>query len=135
MSENITLERFAYTPMGTFGKIIFDEFECFTVERPWLDNKARQSCIPEGSYPLKLGMYNRGGYPAYEVQNVPGRSLIKIHIGNTMDDIIGCIAPGKSLGFVGGKWGVTSSKKTFQEFMQAMGDVKLSTLNIIQYKP
>ncbi len=135
MSENIILQRFAYTPMGTFGKIMFEEFECFTVERPWLDNKARESCIPEGTYPLKLGMYNRGGYPAYEVMDVPGRSLIKIHVGNTMDDIIGCIAPGKSLGYVGGKWGVTSSKKALQEFMKAMGEIELSTLNIIQFKP
>jgi hypothetical protein len=128
------LERFAYTPMGTFGKIIFEEFECFTVERPWLDNKVRQSCIPEGSYTLQLGMYNRGGYPAYEVMNVPDRSLIKIHMGNTMDDIVGCIAPGKSLGFLERKWGVTSSKKAFQEFMSAMSEVELSNLTITQYK-
>ena len=135
MSETITLQRFAYTPMGTFGKILFEEFECFTVERPWLNNKARESCIPEGRYPLKLGMYNRGGYPAYEVMGVPDRSLIKIHIGNTMDDIIGCISPGKSLGYIGGKWGVTSSKKAFQEFMIAMGDAELSSLNIVQFTP
>jgi hypothetical protein len=135
MPEIITLERFAYTPMGTFGKIMFEEFECFTVERPWLDNKVRQSCIPEGSYSIKLGMYNRGGYLAYEVMDVPGRSLIKIHVGNTMDDIVGCIAPGKSLGSLGGKWGVTSSKKAFKEFMAGMEDIETATLNIIQLKP
>jgi hypothetical protein len=135
MSDSIILERFAYTPMGTFGKIMFEEFECFTVERPWLDNKARQSCIPEGHYPLKLGMYNRGGYPAYEVMDVPDRSLIKIHVGNTMDDIVGCIAPGKSLGTIAGKWGVTNSKKALREFMKAMNDVELSSIHIIQYHP
>lgn len=135
MSENVLLERFAYTPVGTFGKFIFDEFQCFTVERPWLDNKPRESCIPEGVYSLKLGMYNRGGYPAYEVIDVPNRSLIKIHIGNTMDDIVGCIAPGKSLGFLERKWGVSSSKKAFQEFMQAMDGVEVSNLTIAQYKP
>lgn len=135
MSDKIILERFAYSPYGVFGKIIFPEFECFTVERPWLDNKPRESCIPEGRYRLKLGMYNRGGYPAYEVMDVPNRSLIKIHIGNTIDDIVGCIAPGKSLGYLERKWGVTSSKKAFKEFMGAMGDAEDSMLHITQYRP
>lgn len=135
MSEKIILERFAYSPHGVFGKLIFPEFECFTVERPWLDNKPRDSCIPEGRYKLKLGMYNRGGYPAYEVMDVPNRSLIKIHIGNTIDDIVGCIATGKALGYLERKWGVTSSKKAFKEFMEAMSDVEESVLHITQYKP
>lgn len=135
MSQHVLLERFAYSPLGTFGKFKMDEFECFTVERPWLDNKPRESCIPEGEYPLVLGMYNRGGYPAYEVMDVPNRSLIKIHIGNTMEDIVGCIAPGKSLGFLERKWGLTSSKKAFAEFMQAMDGISESTLQVTQYKP
>ena len=62
--KKVLLERFAYSPMGTFGVLTVDDFECYTVERPWLDNKPRESCIPEGVYRLELGMYNRGGYPA-----------------------------------------------------------------------
>lgn len=133
--QDVLLERIAYTPLGTFGRIIMDEFECFTVERPWLDNKPRQSCIPEGTYDLLLGRYNRGGYPAYEVMNVPNRSLIKIHIGNTIDDIVGCIAPGKALGFLERKWAVTSSKKAFQEFMTVMDGAEHGRIRIFQYKP
>ncbi len=133
--DEVKLERFAYTPFGTFGRILIPEFECYTVERPWLDNKVRQSCIPEGVYDLELGMYNRGGYPAYEVKDVPNRTLIKIHIGNTIDDIVGCIAPGKSLGFMEKKWAVSSSKKAFTEFMDAMKDVESTKINIYQYKP
>ena len=122
MVDKVLLERFAYSPFGVFGKIIIPEFECFTVERPWLDNKPRESCIPEGTYTIRLGMYNRGGYAAYEVLNVPDRTLIKIHIGNTIDDVIGCIAPGKALGFLERKWAVSSSRKAFKEFMGAMED-------------
>ena len=135
MSEIITLERFAYSPFGVFGKLMIPEFECFTVERPWLDNKPRVSCIPEGEYKIQLGIYNRGGYEAYEVMDVPNRSLIKIHIGNTIDDIVGCIAPGKALGYLERKWAVTSSKKAFQEFMGAMNGIEESTLRITQYRP
>ena len=63
MVDKVLLERFAYTPMGIFGRIMSPEFQCYTVERPWLDNRARESCIPEGVYRLRLGTFNRGGYP------------------------------------------------------------------------
>ena len=135
VAKMITLERFAYTPMGTFGRLLFDEFECYTVERPWLNNKPRESCIPEGTYPLKLGVYNRGGYPAYEVLNVPNRSLIKIHVGNTIDDVIGCIAPGKDLSFLDGKWGVTGSRKAYNELMSSLNGITEAKLKITHYKP
>ena len=134
MVDKVLLERFAYTPMGTFGRILFPEFQCFTVERPWLDNQARESCIPEGVYRLQLGTFNRGGYPAYEVMDVPNRSLIKIHKGNTIDDVIGCIAPGKSLGYVHGKWAVLRSKDAFEEFMRAMEEKADPELEIVQLR-
>jgi hypothetical protein len=135
MSDKVILERFAYSPFGGFGRLIIPEFVCFTVERPWMDNKPRESCIPEGHYRLRLGEYHRGGYPAYEVMDVPDRSLIKIHIGNTIDDVVGCIAPGKSLGYIERKWAVTSSTKAFEEFMQAMGGIEESSIQIVQYQP
>ncbi len=133
--DEVLLERFAYSPFGVFGKIMIPEFECYTVERPWLNNKPRESCIPEGVYDIELGFYNRGGYPAYEILNVPGRSLIKIHVGNTIDDVVGCVAPGKSLGFMERKWAVSSSKKAFGEFMSAMAGIEKTTIRITQYKP
>ncbi|NMP33396.1 hypothetical protein HII17_17755 [Thalassotalea sp. M1531] len=131
----VMLERFAYTPNGVFGKIKMPEFECFTVERPWLDNKPRESCIPEGEYAMKLGRYNRGGYPAYEILNVPNRTLIKVHVGNTIDDVVGCVALGKALGYLERKWAVTSSKKAFKEFMQTMAGEKECKIKIYQYLP
>ena len=118
--KDVYLERFAYTHMGTFGVIKVDEFEWFTVERPWLNNKARESCIPEGAYRISLGMYNRGGYPAYEIQSVPDRSLIKIHVANTENDVVGCIGLGLALGWVDNKWAVTQSKKALNQFMRQM---------------
>ncbi len=136
MEENIVeLTRFAYTPIGTFGHLKVGDFECFTMERPWFNNIARESCIPEGEYELTLGRYNRGGYAAYEVMGVPGRSLIKIHRGNTMDDVLGCISPGTALGYVNDKWAVTNSKKAFYEFMEAMAGDEHAILRIRHYVP
>ena len=118
--KKILLERFGYTPMGTFGILKVGGFECYTVERPWLDNKVGESCIPEGKYDLKPDRYNRGGYDAYEILNVPGRTEIKIHVANTMDNVIGCIGLGKRLGYIFNKWGVISSRTAFNEFMEEM---------------
>jgi len=115
---NIHLDRFAYTPMGVFGNLSIGEFNCYTVERPWLDNQPNVSCIPIGMYPVELGMYNKGGYSAYEIMGVKDRSLIKIHIANTMKDVVGCIGVGSSLGWVHNNWAVMNSAKTLKEFME-----------------
>lgn len=119
---DLVLERFAYTEMGTFGKLTMPEFECYTVERPWFDNVPRVSCIPVGLYPLRVTRYNRGGYQTLLVANVPGRSLIKIHKGNTMRDVMGCIAPGFKLGMSGDPpiWAVLNSGDAFQEWWELM---------------
>lgn len=117
----IYLTRFCYSPMGTFGRLYVPEgFECFTVERPWANNARNESCIPEGRWRLVPTKYYAAepDLPTYEVM-VPGRSLIKIHPGNTMDDVLGCICPGTALGFLesrphaGAKWGVLGSRNAF----------------------
>jgi hypothetical protein len=121
------LMRFAYTPNGTFGRLVVGGKEFYTVERPWKDNQSNVSCIPEGRYTLRMrdsgvvtrstgGAYSRG----WEVTNVKGRSFIMIHPGNTVDDLQGCIAPGKQLGVVNGKWAVASSRPAFDELMSIL---------------
>ena len=121
----VTMEPFAYSPMGRFCNLTVEGgFSCYTVERPWLDNQPFKSCIPEGEYEILLGRYHRGdggrGYDAYELQDVPGRSLIKIHRANNMDQLLGCIAPGTTLGWYKGRWAVLNSTTAFRQFMQAM---------------
>lgn len=113
--------------MGTFGRLSVDGWSCYTVERPWLDNKPRVSCIPAGAYHLRPrqsgvvtrasgGRYTRG----WEVCDVPGRTYIMLHPGNTLDDLEGCIAPGAALGMVAGKWAVMSSRDTFAALMSQL---------------
>ena len=122
------LERIAYTPRGTFGRLILrnpgtpdqDLLELWTVERPWLDNQSRVSCIPEGTYPLAPSFFHKGGYPAYEVREVPGRDRILLHVGNVMEDVEGCVALGLDLGVVGSRWGVVHSREAHKRFMAAM---------------
>jgi hypothetical protein len=86
-----------------------------------------------------LGRYNRGGYPAYELelQNVPGRSLIKIHIANTMDDLLGCIGLGTDTTYMAHpaekpkRWAVAHSTKALRLFMEKMDGIQEATLVIV----
>lgn len=124
----ITLERFAYSPHGTFGRLIVpNKIACFTVERPWAENRAGESCIPEGRYQLRMRpspvvKRSSGGefLQGWEVVDVPGRSLIMLHPGNTALDVQGCISPGDSLGCVEGRWAVLRSRETFKALMSAL---------------
>lgn len=126
----IILERFAYTPIGTFGKLFYDDFTCYTVERPWLNNSKGESCIPEGDYDLvwhdspKFGktLAVKGGTVAVYEDGVAKRSAILIHPANVMDDLNGCIGLGNELGFYKQKWAVLNSKKTVADFLQQVPD-------------
>lgn len=129
--RELYLARFAHTPYGVFGRLRLEEIDLYTVENPWLNNEPRISCIPQGVYDLELGMYNRGGYAAYELQDVPGRSLVKIHISNTASDVEGCIGVGTKLGWVENQWAVLNSRRAYRQFMEKMGEAAGAKLWII----
>lgn len=134
-NEIVRVERWCYSHMGVFGTLSVGDFQCFTVERPWLDNAPNVSCIPSGFYQMKLGRYNRGnegrGYPAYEIQGVEGRSLIKLHRANVMLEVRGCLGLGQSLGWYKSHWAVLSSKVTVDAFMGAMQAAPAASIRII----
>ena len=113
---NLVLARFASAPTATFGRLLAPGFSCFTVERPWADNRRWISCIPVGTYPLRPARFVRGGYNTLEVTGVPGRSAILIHKGNLPTDVQGCVALGTGLGVVDRQWAVTGSAAAWAEF-------------------
>ena len=130
---DLVLTRFCYSDMGTFGRITVADATLITVERPWLDNKPNVSCIPEGEYECRPRFYYRGGYDAVEVLNVPGRSHILFHVGNTMLDVQGCIAVTSRLGVLGGLWAGLDSKTAFSAFMERFN--REFGLRIERYRP
>jgi len=119
---NIQLERFAYTPFGTFGRFKYGDFACYSLEDPWNFNRVGVSSIPVDNYMLAATRYNKGGYDTYEVLDVPGRTQIKIHKGNTHEDIEGCIILGRALGYIEGNWAVISSGSAFEGFIEECDD-------------
>lgn len=110
----LKLERY-YTPLGTFG-YLYDEtgqIFCCTVEEVWRDNRPSEpgregSCIPEGGYLCKRVNRPKHG-DCFEVQDVPSRSAILFHIGNTTRDIEGCVALGNKFGYSASRWAIMDS--------------------------
>ncbi|MBX6381456.1 MAG: hypothetical protein IRZ07_00575 [Microbispora sp.] len=109
------LTRFAYLRSCTLGMLRFGELELATIERPWIPNPAgpggrpRESCIPDGMYtvrphasqrfPNTYALINHALGVYYQPGDVPpgqpwGRTAILIHVGNSVQDVIGCIAVG-----------------------------------------
>lgn len=124
--ETIILERFAYAPDGTFGRLTLpDGWQCFTVERPWKANAVGESCIPEGTYRLHhrqspvIDRTTGGDYRAgWEVADVPDRTYIMVHPANWPDDVEGCIGVGDDYRVISGRNAVANSRATFKALMR-----------------
>lgn len=95
------LTRFTYGPEVTLGLLVVPGERIFyTAEDAWRDNERMISCIPDGEYDVVPRRFNRGGYDAWEIINVPDRSQILIHKGNSDENVTGCIVVGEWLGVI-----------------------------------
>jgi len=130
----IQIWRHEQTDAATLGiLIVHGRMLGFTLELPWRSNRRFVSCIPPGFYRVRLReswRRSRDHGPTYEVCNVPGRSGILFHPGNTIDDVEGCIAPGLTVGLVGDKRGVLHSNAAFKRFRDAMDGIRETALHI-----
>ena len=81
-------------PKGVNGVLLFEGRElCKTIELPWLENRPRISCIPQGRYLLRKRCSLKFKWH-FEVLGVKGRSTILIHPANhAAVELKGCIAP------------------------------------------
>jgi hypothetical protein len=95
---NLLIIRETFTEVSTIGKLFLDgEFLCDTLENPYLNNQRNISCIPEGQYKVRLRTARESATKEYLhllVQDVPDRSLVLFHTGNTAKDTRGCILVG-----------------------------------------
>jgi len=116
----IELIRFGLFKDRTIGRLIYEGDVFYTVEKPWLDNQQNISCIPTGIYQLGRVNSPKFGPATWEVKNVPNRSHILIHAGNTAHDVIGCLAVG--MGVFGQLQGVSSSRKAIENLYLMMSN-------------
>ncbi len=134
----IKIFRHEHTSDGTFGVLLVNgEIIAFTLERPWIGNEQNVSCIPPGLYHARkredwFGAEKYG--PTYQVENVQGRTGILFHVGNTIEDLQGCIAPGLAMGRMNDRKAVLNSGAAFRLFLKEMGNVGESPLLITSFE-
>ncbi len=117
----ITIKRW-YHDDCTIGRLECDDFQCFTLELPNLDNEQDISCIPEGVYDYYF-RDSPSNKHVLELRDVPDRTYIQIHSGNYTYQIRGCILVGDSI-----KWlnrdripDVSNSRNTLIKLLQRAG--------------
>ena len=136
--RTIHLDRILMTSTFTLGKIVVtgdhgvELFECVSLELPWRGNQPRTSCIPEGTYPMRLEWSPSFRDNLWELKEVPDRSEVKIHAANYVTQLRGCIAPGlKAVDINGdGTLDVSSSRVAFVRLMAAMGATRKAEIII-----
>lgn len=112
-----------YLTDGIFGTLDIERMPfCQTLELPWRDNKPDVSSIPPGEYLCNQILSPKRGCQVFELQNVPNRSSVEVHWGNSIYDIEGCILVGRAFGIVetkdnGEVLGVQESKIIFNILM------------------
>ena len=96
---NLLLIRDTFTEESTIGELFLNgERFCDTLELPYRDNQRSISCIPAGEYKVRLRLPRESATRDYIhliVKDVPNRSHILFHIGNTAKDTIPCILVGQ----------------------------------------
>ncbi len=109
---------------GTMGRLTGPNIvePIYTLEEPWQSNQRRVSCIPVGTYlctphgwePNSTKHFKR----VWEVRNVPNRTAILIHAGNTLADTEGCILVGLDVG----QFRVGRSRPAIEMLRQIIGE-------------
>ena len=105
MEFSLVLERNKSTLHSVTGKLLLLDnknnliLQLRTLERPWVFNERKVSCIPSGTYLVKRHLSPKFGQ-CFKIQDVKGRSDILIHSGNVVNDTLGCVLVGLTSGTV-----------------------------------
>jgi hypothetical protein len=111
----IKIDRSSYSDNCIQGYMFIDsEAICYTMELPWEDNQNNISAIPVGKYNGFL-RYDKSDGWRIQLENVPNRSGVQIHVGNYTSQIKGCILVGEGVE----DCTVSSSKKAYNKLKQA----------------
>lgn len=131
MIKIVTLSRFFHGKSATVGALRVGDFKAYTIERPWMNNKINVSCIPTGVYVIRRGTFGRK-YENFELQKVPDRTAIEMHVANFAADVRGCIGLGDDYIASPQNVMVKNSKNTFTAFMAAMSGIEEAVLHIVR---
>ncbi len=133
----VTIQRTGEEDAGMWGKLSCKEagLTLLTLERPWLDNENKVSCIPAGTYNVRATQSARFGRLMYLVEAVPERSGIRIHPANFPSELQGCIALGTSIGRTAAKGKMLLNSRVAVGRLESLLGMKPFTLVILPPKP
>lgn len=101
-SCNLLIVRETYTDESVIGKLYLNgEFISYTLELAWNNNQKSISCVPRGVYDCKIRLAKDSASRNYDhliLEDVPNRSYILFHRGNSAKDSKGCILTGMMRG-------------------------------------
>ena len=131
--EPVVLTRFYYGDTVTLGALeLPDRAVLYTCEDGWHENQRMISCIPDGLYRVVPRRFNKGGYMAWEITDVPGRSQILFHKGNKAADVTGCVVVGTELFAIApGVLGVANSAIALAEMRRQLGALAEWSLRVM----
>lgn len=109
------LRRVMHFETETIGILEIEGNSFFTLELPDRGNTPNLSRIPAGDYLAKWG-YSPKYRSRYELKDVPDRTAILIHAGNTRADTQGCILLGERFATINGVSSVVQSRKAIKRF-------------------
>ena len=118
----LNLKRNSHLDNATLGQLTIEDVvtdAIYTLENP-LRETDKDNRIPSGVY--QCVPYSGTKYKdVYHVKDVPNRSSILIHWGNTEKDTLGCILLGNKIGKIGDMPAVLESKRCFERFRSLIG--------------
>ena len=135
--NGLVLERQEFSKDWIIGSFYYNgDFICYSLERPWLNNKAFVSCVPDGEYELeyhkyhgKLDTFALIGETVSHFDSGKQRSTILIHPANVVSELEGCIATGTTKQSFKGR--MIDSAKAHKKLMNVINAKSIETLKII----
>jgi len=126
MKPMLNIKRVVSDDESTQGMLYIPGYACYTLERPWVNNKPFISCIPEGIYeaekfqsPTRNKMLD--GWVVL-LRDVSDRTWIEIHTANKVDELSGCIAVGQFKDGTDNMPGVFESTEAMREIIALLPD-------------
>lgn len=71
-------------------------FQCYTVEKPWKEDRTDVSCIAPGRYRVTWRWSDKHQCNLYHVED-PSRPGAEIHGANVQEQLEGCVGPGAAV--------------------------------------
>lgn len=120
----VHIKRGYHAPDVTLGMMYIENIPTlppiYTLEEPWKDNQRGISCVPMGQY--TCAPHNGTRFKnVWRLENVPDRTAVLIHAGNTTDDIEGCILVGLAHGTLQSKPAVLQSQRALELLRNRLG--------------